>query len=154
MSSENDRQIAKEIADKLRSHSTQEIRRVILYGSRAKGTATPESDYDLLVVEADPVAKRDEMRRLRTAFRDFDLPVDVRVMGEEEFEETKGVIGGLSYPAYKYGLVVYENVLASQMGFRAAMACQGQPGFISGAGAFKGSAWRIRSGRIPRSTRR
>jgi hypothetical protein len=30
-------------------------------------------------------------------------------MGEEEFEETKGVIGGLAYPANKYGIVIYAN---------------------------------------------
>lgn len=30
-------------------------------------------------------------------------------MSEEEFEETKNVIGGLAYPALKYGLVLHEN---------------------------------------------
>jgi len=30
-------------------------------------------------------------------------------MGEEEFEETREVIGGLAYPAQKYGVVLYEN---------------------------------------------
>jgi hypothetical protein len=31
------------------------------------------------------------------------------VMSEEEFEETKGVIGGLAYPASKEGVLLYEN---------------------------------------------
>jgi predicted nucleotidyltransferase len=82
---------------------------VLLYGSRAQGTATDESDFDLLVVEKDPVAKRDEMARLRQAVTDEHHLVDIWVMGEEEFEETKDVIGGLAYPAHKYGLVLYEN---------------------------------------------
>jgi hypothetical protein len=30
-------------------------------------------------------------------------------MGEREFEETQNVIGGLAYPAHKYGVVLYEN---------------------------------------------
>jgi hypothetical protein len=30
-------------------------------------------------------------------------------MGEQEFEETKNVIGGLAYPAHKYGVVLCEN---------------------------------------------
>ncbi len=30
-------------------------------------------------------------------------------MSEEEFEETKDVIGGLAYPANKYGLVLHEK---------------------------------------------
>jgi uncharacterized protein len=82
---------------------------VLLYGSRAQGTATDESDFDLLVVEKDPVAKRDEMARLRQAVTDEHRLVEIWVMGEEDFEETKDVIGGLTYPAHKYGLVLYEN---------------------------------------------
>ncbi len=104
-----DRKIAKELAEKLRETATRNVKRIILYGSRARGTATAESDYDFLVIEADPISKRDEMWSLRNSVRDFDIPIDVWVMGEEEFEETKGVIGGLAYPAYKYGMVVYEN---------------------------------------------
>jgi len=29
-------------------------------------------------------------------------------MGEEEFEESKTVIGGLAYPAWKEGIVLHE----------------------------------------------
>src|SRR5947208_3546629 len=101
-----DREIAKELAEKLREAATHSVKRIILYGSRARGTATPESDYDFLIIEADPVVKREEMRRLRGSLLDVEVPVDVWVMGEEEFEETKGVIGGLAYPAHKYGMVV------------------------------------------------
>jgi hypothetical protein len=35
--------------------------------------------------------------------------VDVFAMTHERFEETKGVIGGLAYPANKYGRVIYET---------------------------------------------
>jgi hypothetical protein len=77
--------------------------------SRARGTATQESDFDLLVVEKDPAAKREEMERLRQAVSDHHRLVDIWVMGEEEFEETKDVIGGLAYPVHQYGLVLYEN---------------------------------------------
>ncbi len=79
------------------------IRRVLLYGSRAGGTAHRDSDYDILVVEESPVSKRDEARRLGRALAHLPMPVDVWVMGEEEFEETKHVIGGIAYPARKYG---------------------------------------------------
>ena len=53
--------------------------------------------------------KWNEIRRLRQVMRDLPHPVDVWVMGEREFEETKNVIGGLAYPAYKYGIVLYED---------------------------------------------
>lgn len=85
------------------------MRRIILYGSRARGTASPDNDFDLLVVAAEPVSKREEIQRLRRAVHDLPYPVDVWVMGEREFEETKNVIGGLAYPAHKYGVVLYEN---------------------------------------------
>jgi predicted nucleotidyltransferase len=104
-----DRQIAKELAERLRESATRSVKRIILYGSRATGRATPESDFDFLVIEADPVSRRDEMKRLRSSVSDLPYPVDAWVMGEEEFEETKNVIGGLAYPANKYGTVLYEN---------------------------------------------
>jgi predicted nucleotidyltransferase len=109
MITRNDQRIAEELKTKLLAQGKEKIRRLILYGSRARGTAAPDSDFDLLVIEADPVSKWDEMRRLRQAMRDIPYPVDVWVMGEAEFEETKSVIGGLAYPAHKYGVVLYEN---------------------------------------------
>ena len=109
MLTECDQRTAEELRARLLAHREGCIRRIILYGSRARGTASPESDFDVLVVEADPVFKWDEMRRLRQVMRDLPHPVDVWVMGEREFEETKNVIGGLAYPAYKYGIVLYED---------------------------------------------
>ena len=104
-----DLNIVQELKDKLLAHDGKRIRRIIWYGSRALGNTTSESDFDLLVVEADPVAKRKEMQQLREAAGDFRYPLDLWVMGVEEFEETKNMIGGLAYPAHKYGLVIYEN---------------------------------------------
>jgi len=104
-----DRQIAKMLAGRLREAATRSVKRIILYGSRATGKATPESDYDFLIIEADPIVKREERRRFHRSVSDLDVPVDVWVMGEEEYEETKNVIGGLAYPANKYGAVLYEN---------------------------------------------
>lgn len=106
---DKNRKIVEELKRRLLASNGERIRRVILYGSRAQGSATEESDFDLLVVERDPVSKREEMSRLRESLSDVEYPVDVWVMGEEEFEETRNVIGGLAYPAHKYGIVLYEN---------------------------------------------
>lgn len=106
---EKDREIAEELKKRFLAADGKRIRRLILYGSRAQGSSTEESDFDFLVIEKDPVSKRDEMRRLRQSLSDLEYLVDVWVMGEEEFEETRNVIGGLAYPAHKYGLVLYEN---------------------------------------------
>lgn len=98
-----------ELIRRLIPHGGGRIKRLILYGSRALGAATPQSDIDLLVVEAEPVSKREEMQRLRRAVGDWPVPVDVRVMGHTEFEETKEVIGGLAYAAHKHGVTLYES---------------------------------------------
>jgi hypothetical protein len=42
------------------------------------------------------------------ALRGLGFPFDVVVMASERFEETKDLIGGLAYPADKYGRVIYE----------------------------------------------
>jgi len=109
MLTESDQRTAAELQARLLAQAQGRIRRVILYGSRARGTASPDSDFDLLVVEADPVSKREEMQRLRQAVSALPYSVDVWVMGECEFEETKNVIGGLAYPAHTEGVVLYEN---------------------------------------------
>ena len=106
MLTETERHIVEEIKKEIEEVATGEIVKVILYGSRATGTATKDSDFDILVVEKRLKSKRDEMHRLSEALMDFPYSVDVWVMGEEEFEETKSVIGGLAYPANKYGVMV------------------------------------------------
>lgn len=80
------------------------IRSVILYGSRATGQARADSDFDVLVIESPPIDKRGERQRLRAALQGFPGTVDVWVMDELEFAETKDVIGGIAYPANKYGV--------------------------------------------------
>ncbi len=109
MIAESDYKAAGALKDKLLDQSGGRIRRIILYGSRARGAAAPHSDFDLLVIEADPVSRWEETRRLRRALDDLSYSVDIWVMGEEEFEETKDVIGGFAYPAHRYGVVLYEN---------------------------------------------
>lgn len=82
--------------------------RVIVFGSVATGTSTPDSDLDLLVLLDNVADVRAESVRLRAALGDLGMPIDVVVMSVDRFEETKQVIGGIAYPAHKYGRVVYE----------------------------------------------
>ena len=99
-----ERPLVEQLRRSLLACAGDRIRSIILYGSRAMGTARPESDFDVLVVEKSPVVKGEERRRLRAALREFPHSVDVWVMGEEEFHETKNIIGGIAYPANKYGV--------------------------------------------------
>ena len=82
--------------------------RIILFGSAAKGSMTRDSDIDLLVVEPSPADRRKESIRIGDALRGLGYPFDVIVIASDRFEETKGVIGGIAYPANKYGRVIYE----------------------------------------------
>jgi predicted nucleotidyltransferase len=82
--------------------------RVILFGSRATGRASPESDVDLLVVQDEVEDSRREALRIREALSGLGLPVDVVVLRTERFEETKEVVGGIAYPAHRHGRVIYE----------------------------------------------
>jgi predicted nucleotidyltransferase len=82
--------------------------RIVLFGSAATGAMTPDSDIDLLIIEEEPGDVREAGRRIRAALRGLGHPFDIIVMARERFEETRHVIGGIAYPANKYGRVVYE----------------------------------------------
>jgi predicted nucleotidyltransferase len=82
--------------------------RVILFGSAATGEMTADSDLDLLVVESRVSNTRRESIRLRAALEDVPFPIDVIVMSRQRFDDTKNVVGGIAYPAHKYGRVLYE----------------------------------------------
>lgn len=81
--------------------------RIIVFGSAATGQMTKDSDIDLLVVEPAPANTHERSVAIRRAVGDVGYPVDVIVMRTERFERTKGIIGGIAYPASKYGRVLY-----------------------------------------------
>jgi predicted nucleotidyltransferase len=83
--------------------------RIILFGSAATGRMTKDSDIDLLVLESSPEDTRQESVRIRQAMRGLGYPFDIIVMAVERFEESKNVVGGIAYPAHKYGEVIYEQ---------------------------------------------
>jgi predicted nucleotidyltransferase len=82
--------------------------RIIIFGSAASGKMTRDSDIDLLVIKSAPGNPRQESVRVRQALMDLGYPFDIIIMAAERFEESKEVIGGLAYPANKYGKVIYE----------------------------------------------
>ncbi len=83
-------------------------RRIILFGSAASGRMTADSDIDLLILEAAPSNAREESVRIRDVLRGLGYPFDVIVMAAGRFEATRDVVGGIAYPANKYGRTIYE----------------------------------------------
>jgi predicted nucleotidyltransferase len=82
--------------------------KIILFGSAATGEMTRDSDIDLLIVEPDPPNTHDHRVAIYSAVGDIGYPVDVIVIGTERFEATKRFVGGIAYPANKYGRVLYD----------------------------------------------
>ena len=88
--------------------SVAQPERIILFGSASTGKMTKDSDIDVLVLERHTQDQRGERLRIRQALEDLEHAFDIIVMPIDRFEETKTVIGGIAYPAHKYGRVVYE----------------------------------------------
>lgn len=82
--------------------------RVVLFGSRARGEAGPDSDLDFLVIEKHPVRKGDEMTRLRDALPPLGVPVDIVVVSEDEASRRGSVAGTVVHRALREGKVLVE----------------------------------------------
>jgi predicted nucleotidyltransferase len=95
-----------EIVRRIRSVSTP--RRILVFGSAASGVLTPDSDIDVLVIEDRVADVRADRVRIRQALRGLGWAFDVVVMTTKRFEEVKGVVGTIAYPANRHGQVVYE----------------------------------------------
>jgi predicted nucleotidyltransferase len=71
-------------------------RRLVLFGSRARGNARPDSDIDLLVVMPQltltPIERQGALRSLRAALRPLPLrvAVDLVVVGEQDARDLAG----------------------------------------------------------------
>src|SRR5947208_893556 len=78
--------LLRQMVDALREAGQPE--RVILFGSRARGDARPDSDFDLLIVQAAQPGKSrwQELRSLRQALRRFPIAKDLLLFRPSEFE--------------------------------------------------------------------
>lgn len=81
-----------------------------LFGSRARGDAGPESDYDLLIV-VDDAAPRARVS-IRAAYELIDTTeaaADLIMVRRSEFEAERAKVGTLSYTVAREGRVVHER---------------------------------------------
>ena len=107
-------ELPKDIVDEIvrRVLSVASPDKIILFGSAAAGNMTRDSDVDLLIVEAELKWKAevwlDERLRIAETLGDLGYSFDIKLIRTEWFEESKEVIGGIAYPANKYGKVIYD----------------------------------------------
>jgi predicted nucleotidyltransferase/DNA-binding XRE family transcriptional regulator len=81
--------------------------KIILFGSHARGEATPDSDVDMLVIMRVEGSKREAQLRVREAIHDIRIPKDVIVTTPEEFNWRQRIVGTIERPAAREGKVLY-----------------------------------------------
>ena len=83
--------------------------KIILFGSRARGEARPESDFDVLVIKesSEPSYRRDAP--LYVALADLPVEVEVLVYTPEEVAEWARVPQAFVTTAMREGKTVYER---------------------------------------------
>jgi predicted nucleotidyltransferase len=79
---------------------------IILFGSRARGEARPDSDLDLLVIEPDFPRRGDEYGRLRKELRGLEVAIDLVIYRRREADEWGGVPGSFLHRALGEGRVL------------------------------------------------
>lgn len=84
-------------------------KKIILFGSYARGDANERSDLDLMVVERDIPDPMEEWQRLAGVVRSLPVDVDILLYAEHEFEKRKEWCSTPVYWAVREGRVLYER---------------------------------------------
>lgn len=85
------------------------VRRILLFGSRARGEARPDSDWDFFVVtdqEPPYPERRNIAARIRRRFVKVGFWGDVCIQSEETVQKRKANTGFLTYYVLKEGVEI------------------------------------------------
>ncbi len=83
------------------------VEKIILFGSRARGEAREDSDYDILIVvkgRLDRRQRRELARRIRWRLAGALIPADIIITGGMEWERYRGVVGHLFHAVAEEGI--------------------------------------------------
>jgi uncharacterized protein len=83
--------------------------RVVLFGSRARDTATADSDYDVLVIEPTVESPISEAVRLRRQLCGLGVSIDVIVMDEAKAKRRAAVRGTMVERALREGRLIAQT---------------------------------------------
>ncbi|MDD2240637.1 MAG: nucleotidyltransferase domain-containing protein [Kiritimatiellae bacterium] len=97
------------VAGRVVSRIADEVRpdRIYLFGSRASGTAGPESDVDVLLVYSGSENSRDIQLKTHRLFQNPVIPLDVVVLSPDEFESQKRVANTLAREVSETGILCH-----------------------------------------------
>ncbi len=83
--------------------------RIVLFGSRARGDARPDSDVDLLVIKPSAEPRHRRAAPLYTKLADLPVEVEIVVFTPEEVEDWSQVREAFVTTALREGKVLYER---------------------------------------------
>jgi predicted nucleotidyltransferase len=89
--------------------ATGNPQKIILFGSRARGDARPDSDYDLLLIEPSDLPRYRRAARYRRALIGLAPAKDILVWTPEEVAEWREVPNAFITAALSEGVVLYEQ---------------------------------------------
>jgi len=82
--------------------------KVVLFGSRARGTQSPFSDFDLFVIVHDSEERpAQRARRAYRCLRGIRTPTDIVVRTRSEFDRFQPVLASLEARVAREGVVLY-----------------------------------------------
>lgn len=108
-------QVTEELLQEMTDIIVREVkpRKIILFGSHARGTARADSDLDFLVVEDGPFdaqrSRRAEVTRLCNIIFDYFIPIDFLVFTPQEIEKWKDAQNHVIAHALREGRMLYES---------------------------------------------
>ncbi len=82
---------------------------ILLFGSRARGDARPDSDVDLLVVLPTLENGRKTMAAMMRALADVPVGIDVIPTTPDEISRRGHLVGTVLRPALREGKVIYQR---------------------------------------------
>lgn len=83
--------------------------KIVLFGSRARGNARPDSDLDLLVIEESELPRWERAPQYRIALKDILIDKDIVVRTPAEIDEWKDVPAAFVTTALREGKILYEK---------------------------------------------
>jgi predicted nucleotidyltransferase len=103
----NSQAILRDIVKRIR----KEVRpqKIVLFGSRARGQARPNSDYDILIVKRTRSPMHSRMVRAYSALSGLPVPIDIVVYTPAEVRDWSNVRQALVTTAIREGKVLYEE---------------------------------------------
>ena len=84
-----------------------EPRRIVLFGSAARGTAGPDSDLDILVIVPDGIHRRQTAQKIYMEMGGLGKPVDIVVVTEGDVRNYSNCHAAVLCPALREGKELY-----------------------------------------------